>query len=78
MEPTYQELRDALLEVTGQLFRWTCEMGEEIGVDWPKPTPTEASPTIEETGRKVEKLLGVKWGHSTSGPLISPSDAKTE
>jgi hypothetical protein len=58
---TEQELRELLLEVTGQLFRWTCELYDDGSVDWPTPEPDEAEPHVRDVGRRVESVLGVSW-----------------
>lgn len=70
------ELRELLLEVTGALFRWSCEMKEDGTVDWPEPEPSEAPPFIRDVGRKVEEALDVSWkkeGFTHWRPLPAPT-----
>lgn len=68
LEPVYSrsvpggpDLRQLLLEVTGVLFRWSCETKEDGTVDWPEPEPDEAAPFIRDVGRRVEEALDVSW-----------------
>jgi hypothetical protein len=72
-EPVYSrsaesgaELRELLLEATGTLFRWSCEIKEDGTVDWPEPEPGEAPPFIRDVGRKVEEALDVSWKKGTA------------
>jgi hypothetical protein len=68
LEPVYSrsatggaDFRGLLLEVTGTLFRWSCELKEDGTVDWPEPEPGEAPPFIRDVGRMVEDALDVSW-----------------